>query len=281
MVNNFEYIKQHMHFLNEKSFYFIQILRRKKENPEQDSYSRPIESFYAYSVEQFERLMPHIIEKCEEHRARAYIKMNCLDAESVMLAQIADITQIIRKHDWHSMASTLNSACGQCGKQDGNEKLYLVDLDDDYADRVEEIKEFIDNLEPIKYREYDEYGHTMREKISKIKMEVPTQHGIHLITTGFQIPEFKQAYEKKIDVHEDGNTLLYFPNSCDDIIYFDKELKKGDRVEISGYADIWNGTKYTFDRYDTSYENKVVCVVIRDSDNLELRFQLQYVKRIK
>ena len=33
MVNNFELIKQHLTFLNERSFYFVQIIKRKKENP--------------------------------------------------------------------------------------------------------------------------------------------------------------------------------------------------------------------------------------------------------
>jgi len=221
MVNNFEYIKNHLSFLNEKSFYFIQILKRKKENPEQKSYSRPIESFYVFSTEQFERMMPHIIEKCEEHRARAYIKMNCLDAESVMLGQIAELTRVIRDGDWRNMASTLNSACGQCGKQNGNEKLYLVDLDDEYADKVEEIKEYIDSLQPLKYVSEINYYNFNKERImykdkliSKIKMEIPTRHGTHLLITGFDKQTFKQNYPH-IDVHDDGITLLYFPECCD------------------------------------------------------------------
>lgn len=222
MVNNFEYIKEHMEFLNDKSFYFIQILKRKKENPEQKSYSRPIESFYVFSKEQFERMMPHIIEKCEENRARAYIKMNCLDAESVMLGQIAELSRVIRDKNWHDMASTLNSACGQCGKQDGNEKLYLVDLDDEYADKVDEIKSYIDSLEPKKYlgvtlsdeqakkTDWVDYEHPD----TKVRMEIPTRHGTHLLVTGFNKQKFSQEYPH-IDVHDDGITLLYFPKCCD------------------------------------------------------------------
>lgn len=214
MVNNFEYIKKHMSFQNERSFYFIQIIKRKKENPELKSYSRPIESFYVFSKDDLDRYMPHIIDKCEKNRARAYVKMNCLDAQSVMLENIATITRMIRDNDWKGMSKSLNSACGQCGKQDGNEKLYLVDLDDEYADKVEEIKSFIESLQPIRYREIDEYNHTIKEQISKIKMEVPTKHGTHLLVTGFDKQSFKQKYPN-IDVHDDGITLLYFPQCCD------------------------------------------------------------------
>lgn len=220
MVNNFEYIKKHMEFLNEQSFYFVQILKRKKENPELKSYSRPIESFYIFSKDDLDRYMPHIIDKCEKNRARAYIKMNCLDAQSVMLEQIATITRMIRDNDWKGMSKSLNSACGICGKQNGNEKLYLIDLDDEYADKVEEIKTFIDSLKPLKYHgvtlteeQRAELGFGDIEPDTKIKMEVPTKHGIHLLVSGFDKQTFKQKYSN-IDVHDDGITLLYFPECC-------------------------------------------------------------------
>mgnify|MGYP003307992889 CR=1 FL=1 len=209
MVNNFEYIKEHMQFLNEKSFYFIQILKRKKENPELKSYSRPIESFYVFSKDQFERMMPHIIEKCEMNRARAYIKMNCLDAESVMLEQIAEISRIIRNENWHEMASSLNSACGMCGKQNGNEKLYLVDLDDIQVGS-NEMKDMVNYIDSLKPQKYDENSNL----ISKVKMTIPTRHGCHLLVTGFDKQTFSQNYPN-IDVHDDGITLLYFPQCCD------------------------------------------------------------------
>lgn len=197
MVNNFELIKSKLHFQNDRSFYFIQILKRKKENPEMKAYSIPIESFYIFSVEQFEKIEHRIIELCDMHNARAYIKMNCLDAESVMLEQISLITQEIRKGNWKHMSKSLNSACGICGKQDGNDKLYLVDLDgidigsDDYNDVVSTIN----RLQPITVT-------------NKIYMSVPTKNGCHLLTTGFDMSKFKQTF-KSIDVHSDGITLLY------------------------------------------------------------------------
>lgn len=216
MVNNFNLIKENLTFLNDKSFYFIQILKRKKENPEMKSYSRPIESFYVFSTDQLERLMPHIIEKCEQNRARAYIKMNCLDAESVMLESISVMTQEIRKRNWKSMSSVLNSACGICGKQDGNEKLYLIDLDGEFADKKEEVIEYVESLEPIKYNYTPlDYG-LSPEVIKKVKMVIPTRNGVHLLSTGFNMEDFRKVYPKSVvDIHDDGITLLYFPKCCD------------------------------------------------------------------
>jgi hypothetical protein len=201
MVNNLEVIKQHLIFPNERSFYFIQILKRKKENPEMTGYSLPVESFYIFSTEQLDRVMPHIIEKCEQNRARAYIKMNTLDMQSVALETISVLTQEIRKENWKHISKALNSACGICGKQNGTEKMYLVDIDSKDENYINEIKSYINQLEPVDNNE-------------KVKMIVPTRNGVHFLSTGFNMQKFKQTYPG-IDVHSDGITLLYFPECCE------------------------------------------------------------------
>ena len=197
MVNNIELIKPHLIFPNERSFYFIQIIKLKKENPEMTGYSLPVESFYIFSTEQLDRVMPHIIEKCEQNRARAYIKMNTLDMQSVALETISVLTQEIRKENWKHISKALNSACGICGKQNGTEKMYLVDIDSKDENYINEIKSYINQLEPVDNNE-------------KVKMIVPTRNGVHFLSTGFNMQKFKQTYPG-IDVHSDGITLLYFP----------------------------------------------------------------------
>ena len=202
MVNNLEVIKPHLIFPNERSFYFIQILKRKKENPEMTGYSLPVESFYIFSTEQLDRVMPHIIEKCEQNRARAYIKMNTLDMQSVALETISVLTQEIRKENWKHISKALNSACGICGKQNGTEKMYLIDIDSKDENYINEIKSYINNeLEPV-------------DNTEKVKMVVPTRNGVHFLSTGFNMQKFKQTYPG-IDVHADGITLLYFPECCE------------------------------------------------------------------
>jgi len=214
MVDNFDYIKSKMRFPNDRSFYFIQVLKRKKENPSQESYSRPIESFYVFDAKHLERLKPHIIDIAEKNRARAYIKMNTLDAQSVGLAAIRVLSEKIQGKDWKGMSKAFNVACGRCGMQllEGEEKaskLYLVDLDDDMLDKVDEVRDFINTqCEPLVDKK------TGEPITSKVYMEVPTKHGLHLVTTGFNKQRFGLQYPK-IDVHDDGITLLYFPASAD------------------------------------------------------------------
>lgn len=198
MINNLELIKEHLIFPNERSFYFIQIIKRKKENPNMQSYSQPVESFYIFSIEHLEHVMPHIIEKCEQNRARAYIKMNTLDMQSVALETISVLTQEIRKENWKHISKALNSACGICGKQNGTEKLYLIDIDTKDIDYINEVKNCINSLEPF-------------DNTEKVKMVVPTRNGVHFLSSGFNMQKFRQQYQN-IDVHSDGITLLYYPN---------------------------------------------------------------------
>jgi hypothetical protein len=202
MVNNFDLIKKHLKFYNEKTFYFIQVIKRKKENPEMTSYSRPIESFYIFDNDHFERVFPHIVDICEKNRARAYIKMNALDANSVGLEAISVLTAELRMGNWKNLSKAFNSACGICGKQEGTEKLYLVDIDDENYNNVAEVENFINSLSPI-------------DNNNKVKMVVPTKNGWHLLTTGFDMQTFKKTYSN-VDVHKDGITLLYYPECCDD-----------------------------------------------------------------
>lgn len=198
-VDNFKLIGEHLYFANERSVYFIQVIKRKKENPDMHGDSLSIDSFYVHSINDLNRFMPHIIQKCKDYNARAYIKMNCLDAQSVMLEQIAEITRVIRDGRWNDMPRTLNSACGKCGKQLCNEKYYLVDIDENRINDKNEIENYIESLTPIN-----------KEFVNKkVKLCVPTLHGMHLITTGFNIQAFRAKFPD-IDVHDDCNTILYY-----------------------------------------------------------------------
>lgn len=240
MINNFQLIKENLDFLNERSFYFIQILKRNKENPEMKSYSELISYFYIFSTKQLEKIMPKVIELCEKHKARAYIKMNCLDARSVMCKQGELLFQDMRKDGWNYIHKNIlriirialnirfgwwqnivqsylfNSACGQCGKQDGFDKLYLIDLDNIQYNSTEmyEVANFINKLKPT-------------EIVNKLKLALPTRNGCHLLVTGFNQLDFRKVYPKPtqdmilqenqkhfVDIHDDAITLLYFPNSA-------------------------------------------------------------------
>lgn len=79
------------------------------------------------------------------------------------------------------------------GEIKGIESRWVVDIDEKII--WSGIMDFIDTLEPY-------------SKDTKYISNIPTKSGWHLITTPFNIAEFKKVYPD-IDVHKNNPTLLY------------------------------------------------------------------------
>jgi hypothetical protein len=85
-------------------------------------------------------------------------------------------------------------ACGN-GHNDKNKK-WILDIDGEVdSSWIDEIKEFINNIEP---------------EGNKILKELPTKNGLHLITSPFNLQAFKMEYPI-IDVHKDNPINLFIP----------------------------------------------------------------------
>ena len=72
-MNNFEKIKEILKFENENDFYFLQVLKRRKDNPEMDRDVKVVKSFYIFSQKELDDVTDTIITLCENENARAYI----------------------------------------------------------------------------------------------------------------------------------------------------------------------------------------------------------------
>lgn len=95
------------------------------------------------------------------------------------------------------------------GEIKGEESRWVVDVDEklDEEDR-DSILDFIDSLEP---RITVTNGTEVKDITStKIVAEIPTKSGWHLITTPFNLQQFKLIYPD-IDVHKNNPTILYIP----------------------------------------------------------------------
>ena len=84
-VDNFEIISSLLDFPRDKSFYFMQVLKRRKENPELKSNSVVINNYYLYEKGDLEKLRERIVEDCVKNNARAYINVNTLDLEKIAM----------------------------------------------------------------------------------------------------------------------------------------------------------------------------------------------------
>ena len=83
-IDNFNRISKYLQFNNpEDDFYFVQIIKRLKDNPHDDKRqgnyrngSWYLKSYRIKSAEQLEQLKPEIVDICEKNNARAYMCVN-------------------------------------------------------------------------------------------------------------------------------------------------------------------------------------------------------------
>ena len=201
MINNIELIKPLLNFEDEDDFYMLYVFKRKKDQPEgeRDNHQsvRTIRSYCISSIEQLERKYDEIKMLCEVFKARAYIHIQKQNHKDVSLDMLVDLAQRI-KSGQHKQQNLFDSIVGQMKTL---EKRWIVDIDTKDEIIREDIRAFINGLRPEGY---------------KCITEIPTKNGYHLITDRFDVMEFKKHYPE-IDIQKKNPTLLYYPNSLDDL----------------------------------------------------------------
>lgn len=198
MTNNFDIIKQLLDFDSDRVFYFINILKRRKENPEMENGVRVIDNFYIYSIEDLEKYEKRIIEICEKNNARAYINVNKLDVERIAMFTMKKVADLIVQKQFKAIKNVYATVCGQHSSEEN--KRWIVDIDTNELPYKEKIVEIINEL------------HIQTKKNYKILAEIPTRSGLHLISNPFNLKEFNDRLAKlniKVDVHKNTPTLLY------------------------------------------------------------------------
>lgn len=192
MVDNLELIKPFLVFDSEDDFYHLQIIKRKKENPELGSNSYIVKTYSITSVEHLEKVYPEIKAICDFHQARAGINLNVRSFEKIAFHALRKLTEVIMNKDFKSARKSYDSVCGSYSA--GKNKSWIIDIDVSDLDVVKSIAESISEVEP---------------KGDKVKAVLPTKNGFHLITTTFNLSKVGFS---EIDIHKNNPTILYVPD---------------------------------------------------------------------
>ena len=196
MVNNLEIIAEELlNFTTEDDFYFLQIIKRKKEHPELGSNSYVVKTYYIKSIEDLNKCMGEIICLCDYHNARAYIDLNKRSFKKIAFHTLKKITDQLLQEDYKSVKNAYNSSCGMYANDPA--KKWIIDLDDDAANinMINKIVNIINDIEPVG---------------TKLKAILPTRNGMHLIVSPFNKEKFKREFPA-IDIHTNNPTILYIP----------------------------------------------------------------------
>lgn len=200
-IDNFNAIAPLLEFpKKEDSFYFLQIIQRKKENPELGNNSRVIKSYYVNSIEKYVKLKDEIVKQCKAFNARAGINLNVRSFEKTSYRLLRKVADQMHNGDFYSVRTAYDSVCGEY--QAENDKRWILDVDsyDDIAN--------LQNI--IKYVEREQAKVT--NKPYKILTTLPTKNGFHVITNPFNLEYWDEVYPT-VMVHKNNPTLLYYDNT--------------------------------------------------------------------
>lgn len=189
-MDNLKLILPFLQFDSEDDFYYLQILQRKKENPQLGSNSRVIKNYYITSQQYLLDRYEEIKSLCNLFNARASIRLNRRSFEKVGFKALENIANTMQNREYKHLMKSYDRACGLLN----NEKIkrWILDVDDKDKNLIE-ITGFIGEIEPIG---------------NKILEVIPSKNGYHIITTPFNLESFKKKY-LDIEVHKDNPTNLY------------------------------------------------------------------------
>jgi len=198
-MENFNLIRKMLSFPDENAFYFLQILKRRKDNPDLGKDMIHIADYYIYSLEQFDSIKQRIIDQCDAENARAYFRLNRRDAKKVAMQVLKITVDHIMSENYRAVKNAFASCAGRFHSDP--DKTWIVDIDNISIDTFN----------------HSEEQHKMRELILDLQREtenesmmkfIPTKGGVHIITRPFNLNKFKSQYPE-IDVHKDNPTILY------------------------------------------------------------------------
>lgn len=202
MIDNKEQIKGLLNFSEPGDFYMLYVMKRKKDQPEgeRDNHQsvRTIRSYCIKSEEQLDKRWDEIVMMCEMFKARAYIHVQKQNHKDVSLNMMVALAQRIQDGN-HEQQSLFDSVVGQLKTY---EKRWIVDIDTKDFHAVTEVVRYIQWM----LRE--------TEPTDAVQAIIPTKSGWHLITSKFNVMEFKKQFPD-IDIQKKNPTLLYYPNSLE------------------------------------------------------------------
>jgi hypothetical protein len=201
-MNNLETILPLLNFSDsDDKFYFIQIYKRRKDNPGMERDMEVLNNFYIYTEDQLLRRFPTIKKICDDNNARAYIRLNRRSDRKIALQSLARLATMIAS-DQFKMRNLYDSIAGEFHSE--TDKTWIIDIDyKDFKGR-ESTLEIIHRS--IKKLQID-------AKKEPLMFIIPTKNGYHLITRPFNLKllEPLQLGGTRFDIHKDNPTILYTP----------------------------------------------------------------------
>ena len=195
MIHNFEHIRCLLAFDTPEDFYFLQIIKRRKDNPELPRDMKLIDNYFIYSLYEYDILEDKIIEQCMTNNARAYMRLNRRNSKICAIHTIRKISELLIDGNYKAAKSAYLSSAGEYHNE--KPKRWIIDIDPEDAMHKESIEKTIEEL----HKKTPGYNHIAT---------IQTKNGYHLIMNPFDMKAFREKFPT-ISIHKDNPTLLFCP----------------------------------------------------------------------
>lgn len=194
MIDNIDKVLPFFKFESPDDFYYLQVLQRKKENPQIGSNSRVIKNYYITSEQYLLDRYDEIKGLCEFFNARASIRLNKRSFKKVGMKCMVNLANTMMNEEYQFLKSSYDRACG-LGHNDKN-KTWILDLDGEHTyQELEKMENIINNSMP---------------EGKNVVTYIPSKSGLHLITRSFDSRYFQEEFPD-VEIHKDNPTNLYIP----------------------------------------------------------------------
>lgn len=228
MVDNFDLIRKLLRFEEEGDCYYVQLLRRQSDDPHIDGksdpkyhgnmHSRSIKDYLITSLDHFDTVKEDIIKLCITFNVRAYIRLNKRNFKQISLAMLKHIVdQTYSGQSYNSPYRVVSSAAGTacCA---GEDKTWVVDLDEEYLPYQDTIIDMICHCEPH-VRRIAALKETCPEcDAQAVYIDgqfhiIPTKHGRHVICKPFNLKAIDDMWKSFC---KDSSVTLPLPRRFND-----------------------------------------------------------------
>lgn len=199
-IDNFNAVAPWFDNLSDQGdFFFVQVIQRNKEKNNVGSSGYVIKDYHFFDKETFLSKKEEITTLCKAFNARAYFWINPRNCKEVQYEIIREALEAIELGT-HKLFKCVSRALGRkrCNKYKSK---WILDFDTRDWSLINKYLDLVRKCRP---------------NVNKILYYVPTVNGIHVITLGFDLEQFKQelaiAKLDNIDIHKDNPTILYYSN---------------------------------------------------------------------
>lgn len=198
-VDNLIQLLPYIRFDTPDDFYFLQIIKRRKENPEMSVGTATVKTFYIISKEHLINKYEEVQNLCKFYNARAYIDLNRKSFKKVAFQALKKMADCLIEETYKSATSIYNSACGETSSN--TEKFWIVDID---VKDEETINKIISEVNLCNSR----FTGSIETNVIDI---IPTLNGKHLLTVPFNMKQLEPFIcIQPLDIHKSANTVLYY-----------------------------------------------------------------------